>query len=186
MKTWNRRMNATEIPLLPLFVCCVVVAMIVTFTQKSDLLLHSTVLNEETLGFLLRRTGDSKALFLYVVKERSWVLLVLFLLSGTYLATLCIYGTVIWYGTGIGTLLAIALMRYGFSGILLLMAAGLPQYLLYVPAMMITLQLCKEKREISRKLFLQFGLMETVVIIGCFLESYVNLMLVEKILEKFF
>ncbi len=179
-------MNATEIPLIPLFVCCVVTAMIVTFTQKSDLLLHSTVLNEETLGFLLRRSGDSKALFLYVVKERFWVILVLFLISGTYLATLCIYGTVIWYGTGIGTLLAIALMRYGFSGILLLVAAGLPQYLLYVPAMLITLQLCKEKREISRKLFLQFGLMETVVIIGCFLESYVNLILVEKILDKFF
>ncbi len=179
-------MNAAEIPLLPLFVGSVVLAMIFTFMQKSELLLHSEVLSEEALGFLCQRIGDSKALFLYVLKERFWVLLVLFLLSGTYLASICIYGTVIWYGTGFGVLLAIALMRYGVLGIVILFVAGVPQYLLYVPALMIALQLCKEKREMSRKVFLQFGLLETVVIIGCFLESYVNLKLIEKIIEKFF
>lgn len=185
MRGFGKRVNETAVPFLPLFVVSAVVVMFFLFFQKSELLIQTEIFEEGRLSLLKYHAGGDRSLFLYVLKERIWVIPLLFLFSTTYLSAVVCYGVVIWYGAGIGALLAVAMMRYGVIGIILVLTAGLPQYLLYLPIMVITLQLIHERRVANRKFFLQLLILEVVVIIGCILESYVNLMLVEKIIKIF-
>ena len=178
MRGFGKRMNETDIPYLPLLLISAAVVMVFMFVQKSELLLQTKIFEKEHLSLLKYQAGGDRSLFLYVLKERIWVIPILFLFSTTYLNTLVCYCVVIWYGTGIGALVAVALMRYGMVGVLLIAAAALPQYLLYVPIMFITLQVIKVRRVPNRKFFLQLSILELVVIIGCYLESYVNLMFI--------
>lgn len=174
-----------KLSFLPLFIISIAVAAIPVLTSGSGLLLQTEVLDENLLHMMKYQSEDSKMLFLYVLKERSLVIPALFLLSTTYLGAIAAYGAIIWYGTGIGMVLGIAMLRYGFRGILLVLVAGIPQYLLYIPAFIITLRLCLEQRQPSKKFFEQLFILELVVIIGCALESYVNLMLIEKFINLF-
>lgn len=185
MKKFGKGMSEAKIEFLPLFIVSIFTVMFIMFFQKSELLVQTDVLDENSLSLMKYHAGNNKSLFLFVLRERIWVVLFMFLMSTTYLAGVTVWGIIIWYGTGIGALLAISIMRYGVAGIFLLLAAGMPHYLLYVPAMIITLQLCKERRIPNKKFWIQFIVLEAVVIIGCFLESYVNLMLVEKIINNF-
>lgn len=170
---------------MPMFVISAAVVWIFILTQGSDLLLQTEVLGESTLELMKYQAQDCRSLFLYVLKERCLIIPLLFLLSTTYLAMFAVYGVVLWYGAAAGAVLGVAMLRYGIRGILLVLAAGLPQYLLYVPAIVVALRLSMEQRQPTRKFFLQFFILELVVIIGCVLESYVNLMLVEKIIKIF-
>lgn len=174
-----------NIPFLPLFAASAIIVMFVMLFQKSELLLHSEVFDENALSLIKYQAGNNRSLFLYVLKERIWVIPFLFLCSTTYLATAAVYGVIIRYGAGVGAVLGMGMLRYGVRGLLLVLAAGFPQYLLYVPVMMIALQLSRQQRTPDRKFFTQLFILEAVVIMGCFLESYVNLMLVEKIIKIF-
>lgn len=185
MKMFHKSIPDKNIPFLPLFAVSAILVMILMFFQKSELLLRTEVFDENTLSLMKYQTSNDRSLFLYVLKERIWVIPLLFLMSTTYLATVAVYGILIWYGAGVGALAGVAILRYGVRGILLLLAAGLPHYLLYVPAIMVALQLSKVQRKPGKKFFMQLFVLEVVVIIGCFLESYVNLMLVEKIIKAF-
>ena len=182
---FEKKANKTVVPFLPLFVGSIVVMMFLTFFQKSELLLHTEVLNKEHLSLLKYQTGNNSLLFLCIVRERIWVIPFLFLMSTTYLASVTVYGILIRYGAGIGALLAIAVMRYGGRGIILLLGATVPHFLFYVPAIMIALRVSQQKREVNRRFFAQLIILELVVIIGCTLECYVNLLLIEKIIKFF-
>ena len=185
MKTLGKRVSNFDIPFLPLFVASALFVMWIMFFQKSELLLQTEVFSKNALSLMKYQTSNDRSLFLYVLKERIWVIPFLFLMSTTYLSALATYSTIIWYGTGVGALLGLAMLRYGLRGILLLLVAALPHYLLYVPAIIVALQLSKVQRAPSRKFFGQLFVLEMVVIIGCFIESYVNLFLAEKIINFF-
>lgn len=178
-----RDLRIKDIPLFSLFVISIVGSMLLVMIYKGQVLLQTEVLSVESLSLIYDRNRNGASLFLFVCKERIWVIPLLFLLSTTYLASGAVYFTVFRYGAGIGTLLAIALMRYGMRGIFLLIICGIPQYILYVPAMAAALRLSSVKRAPNRRFFLQLILLELVVIIGCILEGYVNLIFLEKILK---
>lgn len=182
---FEKKGNKTIVPFLPLFVGSIVFVMFFTFFQKSELLLHTEVLDKEHLSLLKYQTGNNISLFLCILRERIWVIPFVFLMSTTYLAAVTVYGVIIRYGSSIGALLAIAVMRYGMTGIILLIGAAIPHFLFYVPAMVVALQVSRSRREVNRRFCGQLIILELVVIIGCVLESYVNLMLIEKIIKIF-
>lgn len=188
MKCMNfarKDLNREEISILPVFIASAAVACILIMIQGSDLLLRTDVLDEGTLKLMNYQKQDCKSLFVYVLKERWGIIPLLFVISTTHLALYAVYGMLVWYGTACGALLGVAVLRYGFGGILLIMVSGLPQYLLYVPAVVAALRLSMRQRVPDKKFILQMLILEMVVIIGCILESYVNLMLVEKFLKIF-
>lgn len=178
-----RAFRGRELSLFSLFIISAVVSMLLIMFYKSEWLLQTEVLSEASLSLIKYQNSSNGSLFLFICKERLWVIPVLFLLSTTYLAPGVVYGAVVWYGTGVGSLLAVALMRYGMSGIFLLLGAAVPQFLFYIPAVVITLMISAEKRIPDKRFWVQLLILEVVVIMGCFMEGYVNLFLLEKIVR---
>ncbi len=186
MKKSIKDISEIEISYLTVFVVTAVIVIIMVLFQKSELLLHSQFLNKSTLSLIQYQESNSKSLFLYVFKERFWVIPLLFLLSTTYLSKATGYGLVLWYATGIGAVAGVAILRYGLVGLIFIACAGIPQYLVYVPAFIVALGLTRRRRIAEKSFFGQLFLLEVVVIIGCILESYVNPQLLEKIIYLFF
>lgn len=174
-----------EVSLTTVFVISLVVPMLFMIWKQREFLLQSGVLSESALSLVKTRSNSGSSLFLYVLRERLWMIPLLFLLSTTYLAVATVYGMVIWCGVSLGTLLAVAVLKYGVSGIFFLLLCAVPQYLFYVPALMIALRVCGTVRVADKRFFLQLGVLEGVMFLGCLAESYVNLLFVDKIIKIF-
>ncbi len=178
------RKERKESTFVPFFLVSLAVAMLFMVLNQSELLLQSDVLSESALS-LVKKEGNGSSLFICVLKERIWVIPMLFLLSTTYLAGVFVHGVIAWYGMSFGALTAMAMLRYKLRGVLFLIMCGFPQYLFYVPAFAMALRLSVEQRIPDKKFFLQLTVLEGVVLIGCLAESYVNSLFVEKIIKIF-
>ena len=185
MKVFREEWSRTSSGFFPLFVTSVVVVWGIILTRGRDFLLQTDVLDESSLELIKYQVQDGRSLLFYVLKERVFVVPMIFLMSTTYLTALFSYGVIIWYGAGVGAVLGVAMLRYGLKGIFLVLAAGIPQYLLYIPVMVVAFKLSLKQRQPNKKFWVQFLVLELVVIIGCVLESYVNLYLIEKFIKSF-
>lgn len=174
-----------EFSYLTLFVLSVVFAMIFCVIYKSEFLLQADVLSQGSLSLVKTYSGNKGSLFLYVLGERIWTIPMLFLLSTTYLAGVAVYGVIMWYGISLGMVWSVALLRYGMKGIWFLLFSGFPQYLFYIPALVITFKLCREIRIPERRFFMQLLVLEGAVLVGCFLEAFVNVLFLQKIIKFF-
>lgn len=183
MKAFHKDISKSSSFFLPAFIASAVVVCILILAQGSNLLLQTTVLEEGTLELIKHQRQDSRLLFFYVFKERAFLIPFIFLMSTTYLTTLMVYGVIIWYGAATGAVFGIAMLRYGLRGMLFILVSAMPQYLLYIPAVAVALRLSVGQRQPTKKFLIQFLILEMVVIMGCILESYVNLSLVEKIIN---
>ncbi len=172
-----------KLPLLTIFTAGVFAGMVIMNLGKSILLENTGLLDEYTLYHMKYMTVDSSALFYYVLKERLGLLLMLAVLSTTYLGLVVCSGMTLWYGICAGSFLAAAVLRYGIKGILFVIVGVFPQYIIYVPAMVVMLLWCQriykkiylEKTElfIPRSLVQLMGIL-FVFVIGCVLESFLN------------
>lgn len=169
--------------------------------KKSILLENTGLLDEYTLYYMKYMTVDSSALFYYVLRQRLGRLLVLALLSTTYLGLAVCAGAALWYGGCAGMFLATAVIRYGMKGILLVLVGILPQYLIYAPAMILMFAWCQRLyRAIyldrtygsdsdkaffwSRRLLQLVGIL-LIFAVGCILESFLNPYLMKGLLKIF-
>ena len=153
--------------------------------RKGEVLIQTSLFSEASLKELQGQlTGDAAGI-LFILKERLAIIYSMFLLATTSLGNIYVHLSVLWYGISSGLFLTIVLMRYGIRGILLLIAGMFPHYLIYVPAIILTLHISKDKRTINSKFVGQLLVITVVVIIGCILECYVNPAVVAKILKKF-
>lgn len=161
------------------------------------------LLDEYTLGRIKYLEINRSNFFIYVLKKRMATLWGLTLLSSALWGVVFLYLFIFWLGACSGILLSAAIVRYGIKGILLIAVGGLPQILIYTPALLGIFGLCRsiwgglyalEAQDISFKLrkkqriaqwFLQFLFWNIVVIIGAVAESYVNPEFVTKILKIF-
>ena len=183
-----------RLPFLTIFVAGLFAGILIMNLGKSILLENTGLLDEYTLYHMKYMTVDGSALFYYVLKERFGQLIVLAVLSTTYLGLAICGGTTLWYGICAGTFLAAAMMRYGIKGILLVVVGVFPQYIIYVPGMILMLYWCQslyrsiylEKTEIQPwhwivrliGIFLLF-------VVGCILESFLNPILFRGLLQFF-
>lgn len=141
---------------------------------------------------------DSNKLFLGILQNRFQIVVLIFIMATTIIGVISAYLFAGWYGFSMGVMIAVLISRFGLKGSILFAACILPQFIFYVPAFNCLL---KECRDISYTLFFPqkisayYGyntihvsqrisriLMSLgVVIIGILLESYVNPLLVTKI-----
>lgn len=201
MRLGGKRLHTGKLPLLPIFLAGLVLGIIIMNLGKSLLLEDTGLMDEYTLYHMKYMTVDGNALFFYCLRERLKNVAFLAVMATTYLGLAVISGMVLWYGAAAGMFLTAVVLRYGMKGILLAVTGVFPQYLFYVPAVIILMvwgeQLCRSiyfkntqrleeggYSRLSRRL-LQLGLVIIVVIIGCVLESYVNPSLLAKLLKIF-
>ncbi len=201
MKIKRYGLPAGKIPILPLFGAGVFVGLIFVNLGKSILLENTGLLDEYTLYDMKYMTVESSALFYYVLQQRMISILLLAVLSTTYLGLAVCGGVTIWYGMCAGVFLGTAVIRYGIKGILLVMAGVFPQYLLYVPGMLALLFWCQgiyktiyldrtcgfdgSKTFLMPKSILKLVAIIIVFILGCVLEAFMNPRILKGLLSVF-
>lgn len=180
---YANHLKRTEVSHLSLFCGVFLLSSLSIILFGKDEILQSEVLDRNTLRLFRLQEMDRIGMLIYVLRERCFVLPLLFLLTTTYLGKWAGYVYCIWYGAGIGTIMGTVLLRYGLCGVFLGLGSAFPQYLFYVPAFMITIGITKTQRKPERRLVIQLLLMELLVIAGCMSECYINPPLMEKLIK---
>lgn len=186
LTAWKiQKMKGKEISLLTVFVVCLAMTMLLCVMNKGKWLNQSDVLSPESLSLIKYQSYNKGTLFFYIVQKRIWLILFLFLISTTYLASPAVFCTVIWYGIACGSVLSVLLLRYGGRGLLFLLFCGFPQYLFYIVAWLMAFRLSMTQRTPDQRFFVQLLVLESVVFVGCFCESFINSMILPKIVKIF-
>lgn len=186
---------------LPVF-CAGILAGILAMNMGKSIFLDNTgFFDAYTLYQMRDMTLDRNALFYYVFRKRILGLLGAAVLSTTYLGFAVCLGGVFWYGMSAGAFLAALTLRYGLKGILLAAVCVLPQYLVYVPALLAFLKwaevlyygiysrsggtfAAEDKSFIMKKSGQLIAILGAAAI-GCLLEAYVNPTLLTGYLKVF-
>lgn len=170
------------------------------------LVIDTGFLDEELLYQMKYAQVDSDNFFKYVFMQRMLLFICLVIGATTYLGLVMTYGALLWLGIAGGIFVATAAVRYGFKGILLLVGMFLPQYIIYIPVFWALLNWCyyiccimyfparvygetnrqyKGKKTFVAANVMRIILMFLVVIIGIWLESYVNPNFLTRLLKIF-
>lgn len=198
MRIAGKRIGAGRIPVWQLFAAGILAGILIMNIGESILLENTGLFDEDVLYRMKYMTVDCNALFYYVLRKRLMTLLILAVLSTTYLGLAICVGTVLWYGTAAGGLLAVMMIRYGMKGILLAAACLFPQYMLYFPAMFafwgwgesvygnIYLRggLEPEKNVFFKKMGQLAGIIGMTVA-GCAMEGFINPLILAGVLKMF-
>ncbi len=157
------------------------------------------ILDEDTLYWMKYMTVDSGVLFAYVLCKRCRNFLVLIIMATTYLGLVFCGGITVKYGFSIGFFISSAVYRYGIKGLLLGIVGAFPQYLCYVPTILLLIRWCEElhrsiyfyhnitgqgKKSLPGRLG-KLALILMVLIFGCVLECFVNPVLLKGFLQFF-
>jgi stage II sporulation protein M len=183
----GKKLSSCRIPVLQLFMAGFLLGILIMKVGESILLGKTGLFDENVLYHMKYMTIDSNALFYYVLRKRLLTVLILAVLSTTYLGMAVCAGTALWYGTATGGLLAAMVIRYGIKGILLAAASLFPQYLIYFPAIFSLLVWGESvygsiyrriggemEKNIWMKKMGQLAAVIGMTVAGCALEGYVN------------
>lgn len=194
------KMRGRRISFLPLFVVGLFIGIVIVYFGKSTIVNNGGLLDEETYVWIRDCRIDKGAFFAYLLFRRFRLVFILILLSTTYLGMIvCVIFPFV-FGVSYGLLLGTAVFRYGFQGVLLCLTGCFPQLLLYLPALAFLLRHCgnlcrkiyyqKEIRVEKGFLFhtemtaflIRILLVCLMIIIGCVLEGYVSVSLLQNLL----
>lgn len=163
---------------------------------------ESGIYNASSINRLKYLEIDNGVFFRYVTGERIRDYLVLGLLSITYFGIIASYGATLWQGMMLGMVMTAAVIRFGISGLLLIMTSFFPHQLILLPAGVMMVMWCyrncsvlcfggrntwikeTKKRFLIRQMMMLLWIL-VVVIIGCILESYVNPILLKDVIKFF-
>ena len=175
-----------------IFFLGIIIGIILIFLCRGRLQTDIYLLNEEWILSVQNRTLDSKALYIYILLKRIKEMGIMVLFATTFAGLVCLYGYIGTVGVGVGVLTAIACLRYGIKGLVLILVASFPQMIFYLPSFLYLFHLCYQlciklyyphkdywKINGSTKVFLLKNILFAcitlvVVIIGTVMESYVN------------
>ena len=180
--------KTAKIPILPVFGIGVLVGIFVMSVWKDVLLENTGLFDEYTLYNMKYMSVDSNSLFSYLLRERILGLVILAVLTTTYLGWVACIGTVAWYGMSVGAFFSALMLRYGIKGVFLAFIAIFPHYLIYAPAMLAMLKWGESlyrgiyhrmiPSEDSKTYFIKkLGSLAVILLAmaaGCLLEAYVN------------
>ena len=153
-------------------------------------------MNEYFINRYMYADIQGRGLFPFLFFKRvPEFLLLLFLSVGVY-GTLIVDGYIGYIGFSVGFLSVIAIMNYGMKGILLMFGFFLPQWLFYAPILALWRvklmdykgmgkdTLSGERKGIGQvKLAAAFVTAFVLLLLGVFMESYVNPFFLQKIIR---
>lgn len=140
----------------------------------------------------------SGELFLYILKSRMSAFTLLWLTGFTFFGTVASLLALAWVGISLGITMTTAAMKMGFSGMLICLASGLPQLILYVPAAAWLLRKISEMSENRERRSSRYSggrgqLLSYLLVwllgfflffLGSLLESYVNPLFLRAVLKN--
>lgn len=200
MRIAGKRILSGGKNLLPVFCAGLAVGIFIMNIGKSILLEDTGLFDEYTLYRMKYMTVDSGALFCYVFRKRLLLLLGLAILATTYLGYVVCIGTAAWCGMSSGAFAAALTLRYGIKGLVLAAVSIFPQYLCYIPAVVMLLGWCESlyraiysrglsvdgtDRGFLLKKLGRLGVIAALVVLGCLAESYINPRLLTGYLKVF-
>lgn len=189
MRIAGKRIPLGSARLLPVFCLGVLAGISAIGFGKSILLEHTGIFDEDTLYRLKYMSVDGNALFCYVFRKRLTVFLVTAVLTTTYLGYAVCVGAAAWCGMSAGAFLTTLFFRYGLKGLVLALVSIFPQYLFYIPAIMMMLGWSEDlyraiysrsrTADIWDRIFILkkagwLGAIALTILLGCILESYIN------------
>lgn len=135
------------------------------------------------------------SLFAFVFQRRIKLFLLVVILGITNLRNLVVFCLFIWLGFSSGVLLSVAIIKFGIKGILICLGATLPQFLIYIPLIiigadkMLDNKMSKMSNRLTWKkqkwpqycLFILIGIL--IMTLGILAESYINPIILKKILN---
>jgi len=198
MRFAGKRFGFGRLPVFQLFVAGFLTGILIMKIGENILLEKTGIFDEEVLYHMKYMTVDNNAFFCYVLRKRLLTVLVLAVLSTTYLGMAVCVGAALWYGAAAGGLLAVMVLRYGMKGILLAAASLFPHYLIYFPVIFTLLTWGEsvygsiyhrigtetEKNVLIKKTG-QLAAIIGMTVAGCALEGYVNPEVVLSLLKIF-
>ena len=145
MWKWDRSMlPAGKLPLRFLFLIGFGIGLSAAYFGRGIWFQTTGILDEDTLYRMKYMTVDSGVLFAYVLCKRCRNFFVLIIMATTYLGLVFCGGITVKYGFSIGFFISTAIYRYGIKGLLLGIVGAFPQYLCYVPAILLLIRWCEE------------------------------------------
>lgn len=140
----------------------------------------------------------SGELFLYILKSRMSAFTLLWLTGFTFFGTAASLLALAWVGISLGITMTTAAMKLGFSGILICLTSGLPQLILYVPAVAWIFRKISEMSENRERRSSRYSggrgqLLSYLLVwllgfflffMGSLLESYVNPLFLRAVLKN--
>lgn len=179
----HEKMREGRFMIAAIFAAGFIIGLLFLNFRKSSLLENTGVLDEYTLYRMKYMTVDSSAFLSFVLRKRVGRILLLVVLSTTYLGMAACVGNIFWYGMCSGMFVSAAMIRYGVKGILLVVVSVFPQVLIYIPAMLSLLAWCTKlyrgiyhEREVPSMPGCLFGLARILFVFafGILLECYIN------------
>lgn len=190
---------AGKLPLRFLFLIGLGIGLSAAYFGRGIWFQTTGILDEDTLYRMKYMTVDSGVLFAYVLCKRCRNFFVLIIMATTYLGLVFCGGITVKYGFSIGFFISTAIYRYGIKGLLLGIVGAFPQYLCYVPAILLLIRWCEElhrsiyfyhnitgqgKKSLPSRLG-KLALILMVLVFGCILECFVNPVLLKGFLQFF-
>ena len=170
--------------------------------QQDRLLFQTGLLDAYTISPIKYQEINHDILLGYVLKQRLLCSLLISLLATTYLGITVSYLYFLLFGAALGIMTAAALLRYGLKGLLFIFMSMFPHQIVLFPSFLllscVACSLCRylyfqdvslyfkgKKKNILMKYMVLLLICNVVVIIGCYIESYVNPQML-KIVLRFF
>lgn len=190
---------AGKLPLRFLFLIGLGIGLSAAYFGRGIWFQTTGILDEDTLYRMKYMTVDSGVLFAYVLCKRCRNFFVLIIMATTYLGLVFCGGITVKYGFSIGFFISTAIYRYGIKGLLLGIVGAFPQYLCYVPAILLLIRWCEElhrsiyfyhnitgqgKKSLPGRLG-RLALVFLTLLLGCVLECFVNPVLLKGFLQFF-
>ena len=128
---------------------------------------------------------NKKGFFLHVLFSRLTYMTAVILLSTTSLRRLFLILQPALLSLGMGVWMGAAIGEFGIKGILLVLAGLFPHMLLYIFILRFLIIVLWDRTHYDKQFFIAIFVLFFMAIIGCLLESYVNPLIVAKILKIF-
>ena len=196
-----RRYRDEKLPITTLFVIGVFIGIVFVNIRKNYILNNMELFSAAKLYDLRECNVNREMLFYSCIRQRLGGALFVALMSSTYLGFVFCACAVLGCGLCAGTVLAIAVLRYGLKGVLLIAVGILPQFLIYIPAAFLLIRWGEklygwiyvekkiktetgERFLLPRKLLQLFGIL-VLFAFGCAMEAYVNPGILQGLLKIF-
>lgn len=174
------------------FLCGVICANISGVASGRDL----GAMNEYFMNRYMYADIQGRELFLYLFYERAPEFLLLLILSIGIYGMLVVDAYICYLGFSVGFISVIAIINYGIKGALLILGFFFPQWLFYVPVLVIWHSQLRSYKKLGKdylpdnkkksrymKYLLSFVVACLFFLGGILLESYVNPYLLQKIIR---
>ena len=177
---------------LALFLCGFVLGIFLANLWLGDAVDNGGIMSQWFLSQFSYTEIEYSRLFCYVLEKRIKTFCILVMVGFTGAGSAVVFAFLLWLGICIGAFFSICIMQMGILGIFLAVMAFFPQIIMYLPVFLLLLWMIENKKEPigspregkHRNFIFVVALVLAMIVLlsGICMESYVNPLLLKKII----